>query len=100
MTIITSGVHYFDKQFRPGRRVLFDIAGTTEQFDGATITIGYKGADLEFSPCLKPDGTSVTITSRGGFGILVPRSGTVGISLSAAPAAGGIIFDVIQAEVN
>jgi len=97
MTITTTGVHYFTEDFRPGRKVLIDIAGTTLQFNGATVAIGYKAADAEFSPCLKSDGTSVTITSRGGFELRVPRSGHVGISITGVPAVGGLTLDVIPA---
>jgi len=95
MRIAAAGEYFFPKVFRAGRKVLIDVAGTVEQFNGASVTIGYKAADGEFSPCVKSDGSAVTITSRGGFEVRVPRSGLVGISLSAAPTAGGITLDVI-----
>jgi hypothetical protein len=97
MNLTTSGVHYFEIPQRPGRRVLLDLAGTTGQFNGLTATIGYQAADGEFSPCLQSDGSPVEITSRGGFELRVPRSGLVGVSLSAAPAAGGLTLDCIAA---
>lgn len=97
MNLTTSGVHYFTETFRPGRKVLIDLAGDAGQFNGATATFGYQAGDDEFSPFLKADGSAVTTTSRGGFECRVPRSGKVGVSLSGAPGAGGIDLDVIHA---
>lgn len=97
MNITTSGIHYFQQTFHLGRKVLLDLAGTPEQFGGTTATIGYKAADGGFSPCLKADGTAVTITSRGGFELRVPRNGLVGVSIDIDPAAEGLTLDVIPA---
>jgi hypothetical protein len=97
MNITTSGVTYFGESFRPGRKVLIDLAGTSVQFGSRTVTFGYKSADGEFSPFLKADGGAVTTTSRGGFECRVPRSGQVGVSLSGAPGTGGLTLDVIHA---
>jgi hypothetical protein len=97
MNITTIGIHYFTQPHYPGRKVLLDLAGTAEQFGGLTATIGYQAADGEFSPCLKADGTVVSITSRGGFEMRVPRSGRVGVSLSAAPVGTGLVLDAIPA---
>lgn len=97
MNLTASGVHYFPENFRPGRKVLIDLAGTSGQFGGLTATFGYKAADGEFSPYLKADGTAVTTTSRGGFECRVPRDGHVGVSLSGEPVSGGLILDVIHA---
>jgi hypothetical protein len=97
MNLTTSGIHYFTESFRPGRKVLIDLAGTPTQFNGATATFGYKAADGSFSPFMNTDGTPITTTSRGGFEARVPRSGNVGVSLSIAPAAGGLTLDVIHA---
>jgi hypothetical protein len=96
MNLTTSGIHYFPEPFFPGRKVLIDLSGSTGQFNGLTATFGYKAADGEFSPFLKGDGTPVTTTSRGGFEARVPRSGSVGVSLAAAPDAGGLTLDVIN----
>lgn len=97
MNITTLGVHYFPQAFFAGRKVLIDVAGSPAQFNSATVTLGYKGVDGQFSPYLKADGSSLDITSRGGFEARVPRSGEVGISIDSAPAAGGITLDVIHA---
>lgn len=100
MTITTSGVHYWPA-FRfsdVGRKVLIDVAGTALQFNGATITFGYKAADGLFSPYLKLDGSPVTSVSRGGFEARIPRSKEVGIEVTVAvPASGGLTLDVVQA---
>ncbi len=97
MNLTTSATHYFTENFFPGRKVLIDLSGSPEQFGGLTATFGYKAADGLFSPFLKGDGTPVTTTSRGGFECRVPRSGQVGVSLSAAPAGDGLTLDVIAA---
>lgn len=97
MNLTVTGIHYFTENFFPGRKVLVDLSGTPEQFDGLTATFGYKAADGAFSPFLKGDATPVTTTSRGGFECRVPRSGQVGVSLSAAPAGDGLVLDAIAA---
>lgn len=97
MNITASGVSYFDKSFPAGRKVLIDLAGSSEQFNGITATFGYKAADGEFSPFVMPDGTPIATTSRGGFEVRVPRSGLVGVKLSYGPALDGLILDVIPA---
>lgn len=97
MNLTTTGIHYFDPSFPAGRKVLIDLAGTELQFNAITATVGYKAADGEFSPCLQTDGSPVTISSRGGFEMRVPRSGFVGVSLSGVPGEGGLTLDVIGA---
>ena len=97
MLITTAGIHYFTQIFFAGRKVILDLAGTPGQFNGLDATIGYMAADGQFSPCLKSDGTPVVISSRGGFELRVPRNGRVGVSLSVAPALGGLTLDAIHA---
>ena len=93
MDISTNATHYFPTSFQAGRRVILDVCG---DFGGGTVTPGYKAADGAFSPVLKADGNPVTITSRGGFELRVPRSGTVGITLAQSTGA-ALGLDVIAA---
>jgi len=100
-TITTTGVHYYSRQFLAGSSVLLTLDGTTEAFDGKTATLGYRGNDDVFTPFLTPDGSPLAITARGGFEVRVPRIGRVGISLSGAPVAPGLVLDVIPVrELN
>jgi hypothetical protein len=94
MDILTNDTHYFPESFFPGRKAILDVSGTS--FGGGTVTPGFKAADGSFSPFLQQDGTPITITSRGGFEVRVPRSGILGITLTLAtdPA---IVLDVIAA---
>lgn len=100
MNITTTGIHYLDTFFSPGSSVLLELAGTATQFGGLECTFGFKGADGQFTPYLKGDGTAVKTTSRGGFRVDVPRSGQVGVSLSQAPVVDGantaLILDAVK----
>jgi hypothetical protein len=96
MTITTDGTTYFaGEDFRPGRLVLLDISGT---FAGATVVPGYKATDGTFTPYMLPDSSgSLSLTSRGGVEVRVPRSGKVGVTVSAATGSTSLVLDVIDA---
>jgi hypothetical protein len=70
--------------------------GLSGTFGGSTVTLGYKVGDA-FVPFVKEDGTSVTLTSPGGFQARVmSKEGTLAVSVSGGTTR-SIVFDVIPA---
>ena len=96
MNISTNAVHFFPQPFQAGRSVIIDVCGSS--FGSGTVTPGFMAADGAFSPFLQDGGSPVTMTSRGGFEVRVPRSGVVGISLTDSTLA-AIVLDVIAAVI-
>jgi hypothetical protein len=94
MTISTTGTHFFTEEiFQPGRLVLMGLSGT---FGGSTVTLGYK-VGAAFVPFVKEDGTSVTLTSPGGFQARVmSKEGTLAVSVTGGTTR-SIDFEVIPA---
>ena len=95
MTITGTGSQFYTEQiFQPGRLVLMGLSGT---FGGSTVTLGYKVGDA-FVPFVKEDGTSVTLTSPGGFQARVmSKVGILAVSVTDGGAPRSIDFDVIPA---
>lgn len=70
--------------------------GLSGTFGGSTVTLGYKVGDA-FVPFVKEDGTSVTLTSPGGFQARVmSKAGILAVSVSGGTTR-SIDFDVIPA---
>lgn len=70
--------------------------GLSGTFGGSTVTLGYKVGSA-FVPFVKEDGTSVTLTSPGGFQARVmSKEGTLAVSVSGGTTR-SIVFDVIPA---
>lgn len=95
-TITAAGTYFWGVEFDSGKVVTIDVAGDDTAFNGATITLGYKAIDGEFTAYHTTDGETVSLTSRGGFDVRVPRQGQVGIQVEGTPT--GVLFDVFKAS--
>lgn len=98
MIITTEGTHYWPAFSKSdmGRKVFIDISGTTEQWGSAVAYFVHKAGNGQPTYARGADGLPLYVSENGCYELRIPRSGEVGVVLSADAGPGGLILDVIK----